>query len=90
MRTGVWLTALVLFLIGLLSVATLFSDVLMWVPVLSVVPLGICAGGEFIRYAKTKDKRSLVFAYCFSAFVLLALVTAGVMHFHFGWLVSAN
>ena len=90
MRRWVWLTALVLFLIGLLSVAALFSDVLRWVPAVSAVPLGICAGGEFVRYAKTKDKRSLVFAFCFLGSFLLALVTAGIMHFHFGWLVSKN
>jgi hypothetical protein len=42
----VWLTASVIFLIGLLTVAALFSDVLKWVPVLSAVPLGICAGAK--------------------------------------------
>jgi hypothetical protein len=90
MRMWVWLTASVIFLIGLLTVTALFSDVLKWVPVLSAVPLGICAVGEFVRYAVTKDKGSLVFACFFLVSSFLALVTAVIMHYHFGWLVPSN
>ena len=86
----VWLTASIIFLIELLTVTALFSDALKWVPVLSAVPLGICAGGEFVRYAKTKDKRALVFTWFFLVSCFLALVTAVILHYHFGWLVPSN
>ncbi len=65
---------------------------LIWLQVATAVLTGIGATRYFVRYAKTKDKGSLVGACCFLVpcviFTILALNTAGIIDF--GWLFSSN
>jgi hypothetical protein len=51
------------------------------------VPFGIFAVGEFVRYAKTKDKRALFYACCFLMAFILGLVSAGIFE---GWFIRSN
>jgi hypothetical protein len=65
------------------------TAMLVWLNVATVVLTGIGAGRYFVRYAKTKDKGSLVGACCFLVpcviFFILALHAAGIIDL--GWLV---
>jgi hypothetical protein len=65
---------------------------LIWLQAATAVLTGIGAGRYFVRYAKTKDKGSLVGACCFLVpcviFIILALYSAGIIDF--GWLVRSN